>query len=700
MENNNENVDENVVGLEDIVSEDEVDTASDYDPDQFVFAVDSEADFVKLNQEMLCVENVSKFNFPNLEVAYDFYNWYGKKTGFSARKSKVRKNAMGEIYEKTYLCHREGKRPNNMKPEKGKKKRPAKPETRCSCPAKMKVRLDGPSGRWNVSKFCDAHNHDMLPPKYEGMLPAHRKMSVADILEMNNMRDAGISTPQIYGSFASQSGGYNNVGFRKRDLYNEIGRQRMLQLSDIKGAIKYLREREVNEGSMFWRYTTDCEVADETEGTYVWVLEQLMVAMKDKMPSAVITDGDLAMRNAIKRVLPNAHHRLCAWHLCRNAASNVKNPEMVSMFRKCMLGDYEVSEFKHRWEVMVKEFRLEDNNWVKEMYDKKRMWATAYIRGKFFAGFRTTSRCEGLHGQLAKFVHSRHDLVAFLKNFDRFLEVLRYNELEADFESVCGDMMLETNLHALERSASKIFTKEVFILVRPAIARGSTMRVIGCTQLMSQTIFTVTKYGRSHKEWQVSYIEQPLLLKCSCQRMESFGLPCDHIIGVMVHLNIQELPNSLVLSRWTMGVKENAIEIRDGRNSIWDSVFDARCGYLDFLCKKMNRLGGRSTTRFNDIKDWVSNKIIVYSEADVSSGEGNENLSDEVGSTLKDPIRVGSKGCAAGSSTQARRRPHKCRQCGVVGHNRTTCPHKRKFDAFVESGVHEDGVSHVSAEGV
>ncbi|KAJ1404583.1 MULE transposase domain [Sesbania bispinosa] len=539
MENNNENVDENVVGLEDIVSEDEVDTASDYDPDQFVFVVDSEADFVKLNQEMLCVENVSKFNFPNLEVAYDFYNWYGKKTGFSARKSKVRKNAMGEIYEKTYLCHREGKRPNNMKPEKGKKKRPAKPETRCSCPAKMKVRLDGPSGRWNVSKFCDAHNHDMLPPKYEGMLPAHRKMSVADILEMNNMRDAGISTPQIYGSFASQSGGYNNVGFRKRDLYNEIGRQRMLQLSDVKGAIKYLREREVNEGSMFWRYTTDCEADGGNE--------------RQDAFSRVITDGDLAMRNAIKRVLPNAHHRLCAWHLCRNAASNVKNPKMVSMFRKCMLGDYEVYEFKHRWEVMVKEFRLEDNNWVKEMYDKKRMWATGYIRGKFFEGFRTTSRCEGLHRQLAK---------------------------------------------------------------------------------------------------------------------------------------------------WTMGVKENAIEIRDGRNSIWDSVFDARCGYLDFLCKKMNRLGGRSATRFNDIKDWVSNKIIVYSEADVSSGEGNENLSDEVGSTLKDPIRVGSKGCAAGSSTQARRRPHKCRQCGVVGHNRTTCPHKRKFDAFVESGVHEDGVSHVSTEGV
>ncbi|KAJ1377363.1 Zinc finger, CCHC-type [Sesbania bispinosa] len=315
------------------------------------------------------------------------------------------------------------------------------------------------------------------------------------------------------------------------------------------------------------------------------------------MPSVVITDGDLAMRNAIKRVLPNAHHRLCVWHLCRNAASNVKNPKMVSMFRKCMLGDYEVSEFKHRWEVMVKEFRLEENNWVKEMYEKKRMWATAYIRGNFFAGFRTTSRWEGLHGQLGKFVHSRHDLVAFLKNFGRFLEVLRYNELEADFESVRGDMVLETNL-------------------------------------------------------------------------------------------------------WTMGVKENAYEIRDGRNSIWDSVFDARCVYLDILCKKMNRMGGRSDTRFKEIKDWVSNKINLYSEEDKASGDVNENPTNQAGRTLKDPIRVGSKGCASGSSSQARRRPHKCRQCGVVGHNRRTCPLKRKFDAYIESGECEAEMSHISAQGV
>jgi hypothetical protein len=53
-------------------------------------------------------------------------------------------------------------------------------------------------------------------------------------------------------------------------------------------------------------------VSNEVKGTYVWLLEQLKAAMKGKTPISVITDGDVAMRNAIKRVFPNSYHRLCA----------------------------------------------------------------------------------------------------------------------------------------------------------------------------------------------------------------------------------------------------------------------------------------------------------------------------------------------------------------------------------------------------
>ncbi|KAL4321922.1 hypothetical protein AHAS_Ahas14G0158900 [Arachis hypogaea] len=46
---------------------------------------------------------------------------------------------------------------------------------------------------------------------------------------------------------------------------------------------------------------------------------------------------------------------------------------------------------------MVEQFGIGDKKWIHDMYKRRHSWTTTYIRGKFFAGFRTTLRCEGLH---------------------------------------------------------------------------------------------------------------------------------------------------------------------------------------------------------------------------------------------------------------------------------------------------------------
>ncbi|KAJ1379107.1 Zinc finger, PMZ-type [Sesbania bispinosa] len=172
-------------------------------------------------------------------------------------------------------------------------------------------------------------------------------------------------------------------------------------------------------------------------------------------------------------------------------------------FKRCMLGDYEVGTFRRKWEGMVAEFGLEGNQWAQEMYEKRKMWATTHIRGHFFAGFRTTSRCEGLNSQIGRYVHVRNNLTEFLKQFNRYMAYTRQRELEADFESIIEDPVLVTPLEDLEGFAAKVYTR-----------------------------------------------------KCTCQRMESIGLPCEHIVALLHHLEITELPDSLVLQRWTKYAKQ------------------------------------------------------------------------------------------------------------------------------------------------
>ncbi|KAJ1425085.1 protein FAR1-RELATED SEQUENCE 5-like [Sesbania bispinosa] len=451
---------------------------------------DSEKDFVNVDPSLLTAELVMTFHFSNLEMAYKFYNWYGRILGFSARKG--------------------------------------------------------------------VHNHDLLDKIHSSMLPAHRKMTDADIMQINNLRMVGISTPHIYGTFATQSGGFQHVGFSKRDIYNEIGRQRVMQVSDVKGAFQYLRDRGSAEGPIFWSHTLDSEV-----------------------------------------------------------------------FKKCMLGDYEIYEFQHRWVKVVTECGLEENTWVKDLYERRSMWATCYIRGTFFTGIRTTSRCEGLHAQLGRFVHSRHGLVDFLQNFHHCLEYFRYKEIEADYASLVGQPVLQTNLHALERSASRLFKREIFKLFRPALAKG-----------------------------------------------------------VMVHLNMDEIPGCLVLDRWTMAVKENLYQLCDKRTSMWDSIFMARCGCLDALSRKVNRLASRSTFKFNSIRDLLTEQLKRMEITDESNNGGDgENCNEVSHGCVRDPNKVGSKGCAGPSSMSGpqRKRRQRCGICGGVGHNRKTCPMNNSVDHVMMS---------------
>ncbi|KAJ1442790.1 Zinc finger, PMZ-type [Sesbania bispinosa] len=265
------------------------------------------------------------------------------------------------------------------------------------------------------------------------MLPAHRKMSEADVQQMMNMRKVGITTQHIYGSFACDMGGFEKLCFRKKDMYNEIDKQRRKKGIDAKSALAYLQQLKSSDGRMYWRHTTDDE---------------------------------------------------------------------------------------------------------------------GYVLGTLF-GIVTTSRVEGLHSLLGKFVNTHNNFSEFIEHHHRCLSQMRFKEVEADFDSIHGQQELQTELRALERSASKLYTKEV------VLQSASRVNVTGERRSGFGFIYTVTKYRRPSKEWHVFFWPSTTKMRCSCQRMESIGIPCDHLVAVIVYLHMEDIPESLVLKRWTMCAKDS-----------------------------------------------------------------------------------------------------------------------------------------------
>ncbi|KAK2368490.1 hypothetical protein QL285_081680 [Trifolium repens] len=198
-------------------------------------------DIKKLAADNFPIADITKYEFVSLDVAYMFYCWYAKMSGFAVRKGHVIRNRERHVLQQTFLCSREG-----FRHERGltaeERQRQQKNTTRCGCMAKCRVHIDIISRRWYVTVFEFEHNHELLNGTMCAFLPAYRKMSQGDIDEIERNRTAGIRPYQVYGSMANTSGGFHKVEFVKKDLYNQVGKQRKQLYSDSCGAVKYLRD--------------------------------------------------------------------------------------------------------------------------------------------------------------------------------------------------------------------------------------------------------------------------------------------------------------------------------------------------------------------------------------------------------------------------------------------------------------------------
>ncbi|KAI8572537.1 hypothetical protein RHMOL_Rhmol01G0207200 [Rhododendron molle] len=258
--------------------------------------------------------------------------------------------------------------------------------TRVGCPAVFSVTLEGSSGKYLVNNFVSVHNHPMIGPCGVPFLRSHRKVRSSDKASANTMHKVGIKTSHIMDFMVQQSGGYEFVGYTQKDLYNYFTAQRNIEVADgdAEGALAYLCAKAENDplfyykydvdeqnrlNNLFWRDVTcrtdymcfgDVLIFDSTYRTnayrkplvilagvnshfqtaifgcalltvetveaYTWVLERFLDSMDHKKLVSVMTDGDKAMRRAIKTVFPDVNHRLCIWHLKKNAVSNVHVP--------------------------------------------------------------------------------------------------------------------------------------------------------------------------------------------------------------------------------------------------------------------------------------------------------------------------------------------------------------------------------------
>jgi hypothetical protein len=82
------------------------------------------------------------------------------------------------------------------------------------------VKYHAAKGKYVVAIFEEAHNHELTPARFVHLHPLFRKISEADKPQIDGLQNHGIRTCHIMGYMVAQKGGYADVGFTKKDLYN------------------------------------------------------------------------------------------------------------------------------------------------------------------------------------------------------------------------------------------------------------------------------------------------------------------------------------------------------------------------------------------------------------------------------------------------------------------------------------------------
>ena len=157
--------------------------------------------------------------------------------------------------------------------------------------------------------------------------------------------------------------------------------------------------------------------------------------------------------------------------------TNVHIPGFGEDFKLLMDLGGTVNDFEDAWSNMVKQYGLETNNWVKDTYDNRAMWAEAYLRGHFFAGMKSTQRCEGMHAFFKPFLPLKLKLFEFVSHYDRAIARMRNNEAQAEAITENTEPVLTTPFRRLEKHGSDILTRTIFFMFRDVIKKSCTLFV-------------------------------------------------------------------------------------------------------------------------------------------------------------------------------------------------------------------------------
>ncbi|XP_059664277.1 protein FAR1-RELATED SEQUENCE 5-like [Cornus florida] len=176
------------------------------------------------------IEFTPKLNmqFDTEDEAYNFYNAYGGKVGFSIRKNYANKSRKtGNITTSKFVCSKQGFR---VKGKRDMQTRKPRAETRTSCGVLMQIKYDRKKGKYVVYNFVESHNHPMIIEECTHMMPSQQRISVAQAIDVELACQSRVPLDNAFELISRQACGRQSIGYTKVNQQNFLRTRRQNEL--------------------------------------------------------------------------------------------------------------------------------------------------------------------------------------------------------------------------------------------------------------------------------------------------------------------------------------------------------------------------------------------------------------------------------------------------------------------------------------
>nr|XP_017221379.1 PREDICTED: protein FAR1-RELATED SEQUENCE 5-like [Daucus carota subsp. sativus] len=380
--------------------------------------------------------------FSDLDQAFIFYMEYGRSSGFDVRRSTERSDKDGNTIEKYFVCSRSG-RPDDKNVDRKPQKRRRTVSTKCECHADLVLASHQLGGFYvkkftesHNHPFAGKGGMQFL--RCSRSLTEFHRTFIFDASKSNiGASRAYTIFKSMIGSY--EDVGATVVDFKNfaRDIKQHIGKhdadmivqkfRDIQESSDSSFRFEYRTDSENHLTQLFWAdgegrknyevfgdavsfdatYRTNkygmvfiplvgihnhwksvtfgaILLEREDNENYIWACESFKKVF-GKDPKCIITDQDLAMKAALQISFPLVKHRLCMWHIMKKFPSKLgtvfcaESGFMDKLGRVIWADHITPDEFEQGWIDAVDEFDLNENVWLKEMFDMRSLWIPAYF---------------------------------------------------------------------------------------------------------------------------------------------------------------------------------------------------------------------------------------------------------------------------------------------------------------------------------